>query len=67
MDVEAVAGSLFMLDAKKMIGNTLFDENVFLYCEERILGMKCKNANLKIALLPQCSFIHIIQFRLVKR
>lgn len=58
MDVEAVAGSLFMLDAKKMIGNTLFDENVFLYCEERILGMKCKNANLKIALLPQCSFIH---------
>lgn len=25
MDVEAVAGSLFMLDAKKMIGNTLFD------------------------------------------
>lgn len=58
MDVEAVAGSLFMLDAEKMIENTLFDENVFLYCEERMLGMKSKNAGLKIALLPQCNFIH---------
>lgn len=58
VDVEAVAGSLFMLDAKKMIENTMFDEKVFLYCEERMLGMKCKNAGLKIALLPQCTFIH---------
>lgn len=58
MDVEAVAGSLFMFDVKKMIENTMFDENVFLYCEERMLGMKCKNAGLKIALLPQCTFIH---------
>ena len=40
MDVEAVAGSLFMFDVKKMIENTMFDENVFLYCEERMLGMK---------------------------
>ena len=58
IDVEAVAGSLFMFDATKMIENIMFDENVFLYCEERIIGMKCKKAGLKIALLPQCRFVH---------
>lgn len=58
LDVEAVAGSLFMFDADKMIEVALYDENVFLYCEERIQGIKCKNANMKIALLPQCTFIH---------
>lgn len=57
-DVEVVAGSLFMLNAKKMLKYALFDENIFLYCEEQILGMKCKKAGLKIALLPQCTFIH---------
>ena len=58
IDVEAVAGSLFMFDVAKMINNAMYDENVFLYCEERILGMKCRNANLKIALLPKYTFIH---------
>ncbi len=58
IDVEAVAGSLFLLDTTKMIDNIMYDENVFLYCEERILGMKCKEANFKIALLPQYTFIH---------
>lgn len=58
IDVEAVAGSLFMFDVVKMIDNAMYDENVFLYCEERILGMKCRDANLKIALLPKYTFIH---------
>ena len=58
IDVEAVAGSLFLLDTTKMIDNIMYDENVFLYCEERILGMKCKEANIKISLLPQYTFIH---------
>ena len=47
-----------MFDVDKMIETALYDENVFLYCEERIQGIKCKNANMKIALLPQCTFIH---------
>lgn len=58
MDVDAVAGSLFMFDAKKMKQYAMFDENVFLYCEERILGIKSRRAGLKIALLPRYTFIH---------
>lgn len=57
-NVEAVAGSLFLLDAEKMLKYAMYDENVFLYCEERILGMKCRQANLKIALLSQYTFVH---------
>lgn len=58
IDVDAVAGSLFMFDAKKIVEKAMFDEKVFLYCEERMLGMKCQNAGYKIALLPQSTFIH---------
>ena len=58
LDVEAVAGSLFLMDTEKMINNAMYDENVFLYCEERILGIKCRKADLKIALLPRHTFIH---------
>ncbi len=58
LDVEATAGSLFLLNAELMTSDNLFDENIFLYCEERVLGMRCKKAGLKMALLPRERFIH---------
>ena len=57
-DVGAVAGSMFLMRTKDMINYGMFDENVFLYCEELILGIKLQNANRKIALLTNNSFIH---------
>lgn len=56
--VGAVAGSLFMFDVDKMIKHGMFDEKMFLYCEETVLAIKMKKANYKIALLPNESFIH---------
>ena len=58
IDVGAVAGSMFLFDAEKMLKYGMFDENIFLYCEERVLGIKCENAGYKIALLPNISYIH---------
>ena len=58
IDVGAVAGSLFLFDAEKMLLHGMYDENIFLYCEERVLGIKCKNAGYRIALLPNITYIH---------
>ena len=56
--VECVAGSWLMIDSNKMLEIGMYDENIFLYCEETVLGIKLKNANYKSALLTNTSFIH---------
>ena len=58
IDVGAVSGSLFMMDVKKMIEYGMFDECIFLYCEEVSLGIKLAKSGMKTALLPQRTFIH---------
>lgn len=56
--VGAVAGSMFLMDAEKMIKKGMYDENIFLYCEELVLGLKMKDANYKIGLMLNETFIH---------
>lgn len=56
--VDAVAGSFFMMktnDFEKIGG---FDEDVFLYFEETVLGIKLRNIDKKIILIPNISFVH---------
>lgn len=57
-DVDGISGSMFMMNAYYMNKYGMYDENIFLYCEEITLGMKLKEAGLKTALLPQYSFVH---------
>lgn len=57
-DVDALAGSLFMMNTEKMVRYGMFDENVFLYCEELILGAKFRNAKQKVALLTSEKYVH---------
>lgn len=56
---EMLAGSLFAIKAEiyKEIGG--LDENVFLYFEESILGMKFKQYNYKLAINKNISFYHM--------
>lgn len=56
--VDAVAGSLFMYDLDKMMHGGMYDEHIFLYCEEMSLGIKLRDAGYKTALLPCQTFIH---------
>lgn len=58
LDVDGVSGSLFMMNANNMFNHGMFDENIFLYCEEITLAIKLKKASLKTALLLKDSFIH---------
>lgn len=57
-DVDGVSGSMFMMNAKEMLKHGMYDENIFLYCEEISLAIKLKKEGKKTALLPRQYFIH---------
>lgn len=57
-DVDVLPGSLFLIrtDVFREVGG--FDEDTFLYGEEKLLFAKVKNANYKCAVLTSDSYIH---------
>jgi len=57
-EVECVPGSLLMVKTSEMIEYGMYDENIFLYCEETTLGHKFKNAGRKTLILLDGSYIH---------
>lgn len=56
--VGAVPGSLLMVDARKMMECGGYDEEVFLYGEENILGWNMRSAGYKTALLVSETYEH---------
>lgn len=58
LNVDAVAGSLFLMNAETMLKYGMFDEDIFLYCEECVLGIKMRTAGVKTALLTDVDYIH---------
>lgn len=57
--VDAVAGSLFMADLKILMECGLYDEDVFLYYEEKILGFTLKKKGYRTILLLNRSYVHL--------
>ena len=57
-DVGSVSGSMFLMRVKDMLKYGMYDENIFLYCEEIVLGLKMQYASRKIALLIDHTFVH---------
>ena len=58
IEVGCVAGSLLLVKAEKMLKCGMYDENIFLYCEETLLGLKMKRLNYKTYLLTDETFVH---------
>lgn len=56
--VDCIPGSLLMVNARLMIEHGMYDEDMFLYCEETTLGFKFKQHGLKTVLLLNQSYIH---------
>lgn len=56
--VEVLPGSFFIIKSKIFEEIDFFDENTFLYCEERILGKKLKNYGFKQAILLSEYYYH---------
>ena len=57
-EVECVVGCFFLvkLDHFQEVG--LFDENVFLYNEENIIGIKFKRKGYRVAIMPRLFYYH---------
>lgn len=56
--VDVIPGSLLMVDILKMSEMGVYDEKVFLYQEEHILGYQCKKYGYEICLLTTETFKH---------
>ncbi len=57
--VDAVLGSLFMADINALMECGLYDEEVFLYYEEKILGFQMKKMGYGTVLLLNQSYVHL--------
>lgn len=57
--VDAVLGSLFMADINALMECGLYDEDVFLYYEEKILGFQLKKKGYGTVLLLNQSYVHL--------
>ena len=58
VEVECVPGSMLMVNAGHMITCGMYDENIFLYEEEIVLGIRMKNAGYRTILVTDSSYIH---------
>jgi GT2 family glycosyltransferase len=56
--VDVLQGAFFMIKSKTMDEIDGYDEKIFLYGEERILGFKLKEIGYKLYFLPHLSFVH---------
>ena len=59
--VDALPGSFFMLRRDRLPEGTvhsLFDKNIFLYYEEKVLGRNLKVLGLKTVLVTDASYVH---------
>ncbi|MDN5345976.1 MAG: hypothetical protein PWQ73_473 [Petrotoga sp.] len=57
--VEVIPGSFFIIKFNVFESIGFFDENTFLYCEERILGKKLKNKGYKLAVDWKTFYLHL--------
>lgn len=57
-ECECIAGSMLVMDSDAFEKAGMYDENIFLYCEETVLGIKMKRVGYRTALLNTAEFIH---------
>jgi len=58
MRVDCVAGSMLLVDLDKFPNPAIYDEKMFLYCEETVLGIKVKQLGFHSYLLTNSTFVH---------
>ena len=56
--VECVSGAFLAVDVNKFLSVGGYDERIFLYCEETMLGIKLKRAGFKTLLLTDETYVH---------
>ncbi|MFC5734292.1 glycosyltransferase family 2 protein [Cytobacillus gottheilii] len=58
IEVGCVAGALLLIDANIIYNNAMYDEEIFLYGEETILGLKLRELGFKTLIRTDQRYIH---------
>lgn len=58
VDVDCVPGAMLLIDIDKFIEVGGYDERIFLYCEEDLIGYKMKQANYRTLLVTNLRYVH---------
>lgn len=58
LEVDCVSGAMLMVNSRHFSNIGMYDENIFLYGEETVLGIKLKKAELKSFLILNNCFVH---------
>lgn len=56
--IDCVSGAFLAVDINKFLSVDGYDERIFLYCEETMLGIKLRNAGFKTLLLTNENYVH---------
>lgn len=56
--VDVVPGSFFVFRKNILENNVLFDEDFFLYCEERVICEQTKKKGFKVCIATDCEYEH---------
>lgn len=59
VEVDCVPGAMLMVDTECFEKAGGYDENIFLYCEETVLGIRMKRAGFKTLLITEESYQHL--------
>lgn len=57
--VDCVAGSCLLIDSDKFVDIGLYDEKLFLYCEETLIGIKARKNKYASYILRDITFKHL--------
>lgn len=55
---DCVAGSMLMINVQSFIDVGMYDENIFLFCEETMMGIKYKEKGYHSYVLANVEFVH---------
>ena len=57
-EVDVIPGSFLVVNADQFLSVGMYDEDVFLYCEEKILSRKYASKGIKTKLVTNADYIH---------
>lgn len=59
VEVDCVPGAMFLVDPQKFLSVGGYDERMFLYCEESVIGWKFKKNNMRTYLITNLTYKHM--------
>ena len=57
--VDCVVGCFLLVDAELFLSKFKYDESLFLYCEETVMGIMAQKNQISSIIVPECKYYHL--------